>query len=112
LAEGDDSDVITAIGHVAKSIGMTKSKKKICIFTKKLYMTFEKTYEIQKDNRLIIKLPDRFKSKKRVKVIIEDVDESRQDRIEMLKKASKDPLFLSDINEITSDFGDSDNELL
>lgn len=24
LAEGDDSDVITAIGHVAKSIGMTK----------------------------------------------------------------------------------------
>ena len=75
-------------------------------------MTFEKTYEIQKDNRLIINLPDRFKSKKRVKVIIEDVDESRQERIEMLKKASKDPLFLSDINEITSDFDDSDNELL
>ncbi len=75
-------------------------------------MTFEKTYEIQKDNRLIIKLPDRFKSRKRVKVIIEDVDESRQERIEMLKKASKDPLFLSDINEITSDFDDSDNELL
>jgi len=24
LAEGDDSDVITAIGHIAKSIGMTK----------------------------------------------------------------------------------------
>ena len=24
LAEGEDSDVITAIGHVAKSIGMTK----------------------------------------------------------------------------------------
>jgi hypothetical protein len=72
-------------------------------------MVFEKTYEIQKDNRLIIKLPDRLRSKKRVKVIIEDVDESRQERIEMLKKASKDPLFLSDINEITSDFDDSDN---
>jgi probable addiction module antidote protein len=24
LEEGDDSDVITAIGHIAKSIGMTK----------------------------------------------------------------------------------------
>jgi hypothetical protein len=24
LAEGNDSDVITAIGHIAKSIGMTK----------------------------------------------------------------------------------------
>lgn len=75
-------------------------------------MTFENIYEIQKDNRLIIKLPDRFQFKKRVKVIIEDVDESRQERIEMLKKASKDPLFLSDINEITSDFDNSDSELL
>ena len=75
-------------------------------------MTFEKTYEVQKDNRLIIKLPDRFKSKKRVRVIIEDVDESRQEKIEILKAASKDPLFLSDINEITSDFEAADNELL
>ena len=31
-------------------------------------MTFEKTYDVQKDNRLIIKLPERFRSKKRVKV--------------------------------------------
>jgi polynucleotide 5'-kinase involved in rRNA processing len=75
-------------------------------------MTFEKTYEIQKDNQLIIQLPDSFKSKKRVKVIIEDIDESRKERIELLKKASKDPLFLSDINEINSDFKDSDNETL
>ena len=75
-------------------------------------MTFEKTYEVQKGNQLIIKLPDRFKSKKRVKVIIEDVDESRQEKIEMLRDASTDPLFLSDINEIISDFEESDNELL
>jgi hypothetical protein len=74
-------------------------------------MTFEKTYEIQKDNRLIIKLPERFKSKKRVKVIIEDVDDSRQEKIKLLSKASKDPLFLSDINEVSSDFADSDSEL-
>ena len=74
-------------------------------------MTFEKTYEVQKDNQLIIKLPERFKTMKRVKVIIEDVDESRHEKIKLLKKASKDPLFLSDINEITSDFEDSDNEL-
>jgi hypothetical protein len=67
-------------------------------------MTFEKTYEVQKDNRLIIKLPERFKSKKRVKVIIEDVDDSRKEKIKLLRKASKDPLFLSDINEVNSDF--------
>ncbi len=75
-------------------------------------MIFEKTYNIEKDNRLIIKLPERFKSKKRVKVIIEDVDESRQEKIKLLKKASRDPLFLSDTHEITSDFHDVDHELL
>jgi hypothetical protein len=74
-------------------------------------MPFEKTYEVQKDNRIIIKLPERFKSKKRVKVIIEDVDDSRQEKIKLLSKASKDPLFLSDINEVNSDFADSDSEL-
>lgn len=82
------------------------------VFLQKTDMTFEKTYEVQKDNRLIIKLPERFRTKKRVRVIIEDVDESRQEKIELLSKASKDPLFLSDINEISSDFKDSDNELL
>jgi hypothetical protein len=74
-------------------------------------MTFEKTYDVQKDNRIIIQLPERFKSKKRVKVIIEDVDDSRQEKIKLLSKASKDPLFLSDINEVNSDFADSDSEL-
>jgi hypothetical protein len=68
-------------------------------------MTFEKTYEIQKNNQLIIKLPERFKSKRKVKVIIKDiVDNNRNGKIEMLKKASQDPLFLDDINEISSDF--------
>ncbi|WP_114750259.1 hypothetical protein [Pleomorphovibrio marinus] len=74
-------------------------------------MTFEKTYDIQKDNQIVIKLPESFKSKKRVKVIIEDVDESREEKIKLLKKASKDPLFHSDIDEITSVFEDSDREL-
>ena len=74
-------------------------------------MTFEKTYEIQKDNQLVIKLPERFKTKKKVRVIIEEVEESRKEKIELLKQASQDPLFLSDIQDTTSDFKDSDNEL-
>ncbi len=76
-------------------------------------MTFEKTYEIQKNNQLIINLPERFKSKKKVKVIIEDFDDyHRNGKIEILKKASRDPLFLADIKEISADFDFSDNELL
>lgn len=40
-------------------------------------MTFEKTYKIQKNNQLVINLPDSFKSKKKVKVIIEEIEEDR-----------------------------------
>lgn len=75
-------------------------------------MTFEKTYEVQKNNQLIIKLPRRFKARKKVRVIVEDIDDNRNHKIELLKNASKDPLFLSDINEVSSDFKISDNELL
>ncbi len=74
-------------------------------------MTFEKTYKIPEDNRLIIQLPKKFKAKNKVRVIIEDVYESRNEKIKMLKKASQDPLFLSDINEIMSGFKESDSEL-
>ena len=74
-------------------------------------MTFEKTYEVQKDMRLIINLPDRFKSMKKVRVIIEDIEVGRNEKIQLLKNASKDPLFLSDINNITADFEYSDSEL-
>lgn len=74
-------------------------------------MTFEKTYKVQKDNQLIIQLPDRFKQMKKVRVIIEEVEASREKKIKLIKKASKDPLFLSDINEVNADFENSDNEL-
>lgn len=74
-------------------------------------MTFENTYIIQNDHRLIIKLPEKFKSKKKVRVIIEDIDETRDEKIKMLKEAMNDPLFLSDIDEAASDFNNSDNDL-
>ena len=74
-------------------------------------MTFEKTYDIHKDNKIIIQLPDKFKSKKKVRVIVEDIDENRYEKIKLLQNASKDPLFLSDVDEIYSDFENSDKEL-
>ena len=74
-------------------------------------MTYKKTYDVQKNNQLVINLPDRFRSKKKVRVTIEDVEENRDEKISMLKKAANDPIFLSDIAEIDSDFNYSDNEL-
>jgi len=81
-------------------------------FYEKAKMTFIKTYELKKDNTLVIKLPEKFKSKKRVKVIVEDVDDTRLEKINLLKEAAKDPLFLADVNHTNSDFKDADNELL
>ena len=75
-------------------------------------MTFERTYEIKDDKQLIINLPDKFRSKKRVRVIIEDVDEDKLSKLEYLKKAAKDPLFLSDVQEIQEDFQYTDKESL
>ncbi len=75
-------------------------------------MTFEKTYEIQKNNQLTIKLPEIFRSKKRVRIIIVDVDDDRNAKLDLLKKASKDPLFLSDIQEVKDDFQYSDREAI
>ena len=37
LAEGNDSDVITAIGHIAKSIGMTKIAEETGLSRPSLY---------------------------------------------------------------------------
>ena len=74
-------------------------------------MTFEKTYVI-KNNELKIKLPKKFRSVKKVRVVVEEAESERSRKIRLLKKASTDPLFNSDIEEIKNDFGYSDNEAI
>jgi len=74
-------------------------------------MTFEKTYKIT-TNELTIKLPKKFKFVKRVRVIVEEAETERSKKIQLLKKASTDPLFNSDIEEIKNDFQYSDNEAI
>lgn len=75
-------------------------------------MTYSKTYDIQKNNQLIINLPDRFKRKRKVKVTIEDFDDETDNKVKLLKKASKDSLFLADVAETNADFKSIDRETL
>jgi hypothetical protein len=75
-------------------------------------MTYSKTYDIQKNNQLIINLPDGFKRKRKVKVTIEDFDDDSDIKFKLLKKASKDPLFLADVAETNADFKSIDRETL
>jgi hypothetical protein len=74
-------------------------------------MTFQKTYVI-KNNELTIKLPKKFRLVKKVRVIIEEAETERNKKIQLLKKASTDPLFNSDIEEIKNDFRYSDKEAI
>lgn len=74
-------------------------------------MTFEKTYEL-KNNELTIKLPKKFKSIKRVRVIVEELESERELKLKLLRKATSDSLFNADIEEIKEDFQFSDKEAI
>jgi hypothetical protein len=73
--------------------------------------TFKKKYKI-KDNQLIIDLPKEFDDISNVLVTIEEDMNDHQKKINMMKNASKDPLFLSDIKEINDDFKFADSDAL
>jgi len=74
-------------------------------------MTFEKTYEL-KNNELTIILPKKFKSIKRVRVIVEEMESERELKLKLLRKAATDSLFNADIEEIKEDFQFSDKEAI
>jgi len=56
------------------------------------------------DNKVILTLPPNFKDKKEVTVLIDDLIDIKLTKIEALKIASRDSLFLEDIREIQENF--------
>lgn len=73
--------------------------------------TFKKKYKV-KDNQLVIDLPKTFDDISSVIVTIEEDLNDHQKKIELMKKASKDPLFLADIKEVNDDFKFADSDAL
>ncbi|MDQ3021569.1 MAG: hypothetical protein M3R36_13525 [Bacteroidota bacterium] len=75
--------------------------------------TLKKTLRIPKDRELKIRLPDTFEIDKEVTVVIEQqISGDHKNKIELMKKAAKDPLFLQDVEEIMEDFKHVDFETL
>ncbi|MCB0508024.1 MAG: hypothetical protein R2739_10070 [Chitinophagales bacterium] len=72
-------------------------------------MTINKIYDI-KNNQVVIDLPNSFKGKKKVKISISEVKQSKKDKIELMKKAFKDEKFLKDLKDVNDDFANIDNE--
>lgn len=73
------------------------------------------TYKIichVKNNQIIVPLPADFLDKKQVTMYVDDQVDSRLQKLEALKKASNDTIFLADIQEIKNDFDYIDHETL
>jgi len=64
------------------------------------------------NNQVVINLPPNFVNKQQVTVVIEDVFDTKAKKIEQLKAALNDPLFLADIKEVQNDFDAVDHETL
>ncbi|GAB3748122.1 hypothetical protein [Spirosoma pomorum] len=71
-------------------------------------MTWKRIVDVH-DQQIVINLPADFRQKK-VLVVVEDIGESKAEKITRLKQASSDPLFLADIEEIRADFKAVDGE--
>ncbi len=74
-------------------------------------MTHKNIYEVN-NNQLIINLPKEFENKTKVLVTIDDATNTNASKLLLLKQASIDPLFLSDIEEVSNDFDHADNDEL
>jgi hypothetical protein len=66
-------------------------------------MTLRQIYPVE-NNRLIIDLPENFKGKKTVLVIVEDVKNSYEEKCALMKQAVNDPLYMADIEDAMDDF--------
>ncbi|MEI6817190.1 MAG: hypothetical protein WCL14_11305 [Bacteroidota bacterium] len=73
-------------------------------------MTYRKVCLVE-DNKVIINLPDDFKGMKQVVVVVDDMTDTMLQKLELMKKAAKDNLFLEDIREIQDDFDSIDRDI-
>ena len=72
-------------------------------------MTYKTTGRV-KGNRVVVALPPYFTENKEVTITIDDALDVRSEKMNLLKKAAQDPIFLADIREIQEDFENIDPE--
>jgi hypothetical protein len=74
-------------------------------------MTYKQVCKVT-NNQVVINLPPNFVNKQQVTGVIEDVFDTKAQKLEQLKAALNDPLFLADIKEVQNDFDAVDHETL
>jgi hypothetical protein len=64
------------------------------------------------DNQVIVPLPSNFSDKKQVTVYIDDLVDANSQKLDAIKMAANDPLFLADIIAVQNDFDSLEDETL
>ena len=72
-------------------------------------MIYKQIYKTNAESQLTINLPENFRIKKYVLVMLDDSVDSKATKVDLMKMASNDPLFLADIADISRDFKDVDS---
>jgi hypothetical protein len=75
-------------------------------------MIVKQIYSTDNKSQLMINIPENFRSKRRILVVLDDSIDSKSDKMLLMSQASKDPLFLADIDSISKDFRNIDSEIL
>ena len=67
-------------------------------------MSIEQIVDVPENGQLTITLPSSFRNSKKVKLIINDIDDLLEAKISLLQQALSDKYFLADMQEVNEDF--------
>jgi hypothetical protein len=67
-------------------------------------MIVKQIYKTNNKSQLMINIPEKFRGKSRILVVLDDSIDSKNDKMHLMEMASKDPLFLADIEIVSKDF--------
>ena len=73
-------------------------------------MTHKQIYGISNTNQLVITLPEDFQHQKEVLINIDEIHDTQSKKIELMKEAANDPLYLSDLEEVNNEFAQIEHE--
>ncbi len=60
----------------------------------------------------MINIPENFRSKRQILVVLDDSVDTKADKLNLMKMASNDPLFLEGIDAVSKDYKHIDAEQL
>ena len=75
-------------------------------------MIVKRIYNTDHKKQIVVNLPEYFRSKRRLLVVLDDSVDAQSEKMELMKMAKNDPLFQADVEEISKDFRATDIEAL